>query len=824
MRVKPRHKRRILWTSISLCGAILAAYIIVPPIINLNRLKPRIENTISEQTGTSVKINGDVNISLLGHATIVAHDIDIGFGNISNMIFSIPLHYLFNLDNAPLNNNIDIYGGNFNIDSVEPFLFKYNITVNNSNVQFLNKTYNISRAVISNGDFTGTVRTNQHKYDIVVSDGNFIVKNNNNNLDIYGHLFPDGTANGHLYIETDNVNKWFEFSEPQIQSHIITSLDFNWDGKYGFEFTNIHANDITGKIVLYPDGSRSVTLRSNNLNYDMSFLMNQNNLFYETDFDLDFYGNIKIGKHTFKHLLVKGNGGTNTININNIIADNIHLSGGTITNNGAENVNLVISKNDYDTSCLFSGTPQNWGCNKFTYGDISGVLTVKNDYFTAEISSSENMLPIESLKKAFKPLGNNGIIHFSFSDRSGIIQINKNNINTTYTFAKDVSLTDIGINIDFLPEFMKYGKGNFTSENGAITFIPQTQDWSIKIDNHAFYITGNNFKQWLPNINLDFIKNMPYTASGKFNKDNIADLYILINEHVFNGSATRAAITLTTENLDLDKFINDEFIENFQELSFTHQHPIATLFDIPIEISLSANKFIYDGIEYNNFIYATKPNMQTISISDNARGNLLSIINKDKNEYAITAQINKFLLDSGLLTYDMPLNVYNSTVTGDIILKTNGKIADDIYYNMKGNINLTFEGGELIGFSFDDLYASTNSLTSTNAEFAISNILSGGLCNLKKLHIIGSYKDGIFKTTTPLTLTTRHTETTGILTIADNQINGIFNIILRGTSPNPTPIQLTLNPDGSRNYSLSEIMMNFDTGFMQTFIQTHNQF
>ena len=259
-------------------------------------------------------------------------------------------------------------------------------------------------------------------------------------------------------------------------------------------------------------------------------------------------------------------------------------------------------------------------------------------------------------------------------------------------------------------------------------------------------------------------------------------------------------------------------------MSFTNQHPIATLFDIPIEMSLSVTKLVFSGTEYNNFIYTLKPNTQTISISDNVNGNLLATINKDKNDYTITAQLNKFLMSGGLLTYDMPLNVYNATITGDIFLRTTGKIADDIFYNMNGNVNLTFDGGELIGFSFDDLYASANSLTSTTAELAISNALSGGITQLKKLHIIGSYKNGVFETTTPLSLTTRHTETIGLLTITDDQISGIFKIILRGTSPDPTPIQLTLNPDGSRNYSLSEIMMNFDTGFMQTFIQTHNQF
>ena len=61
-------------------------------------------------------------------------------------------------------------------------------------------------------------------------------------------------------------------------------------------------------------------------------------------------------------------------------------------------------------------------------------------------------------------------------------------------------------------------------------------------------------------------------------------------------------------------------------------------FDIGIKLSLSTDKMIFDGIEYNNFVYSLKPNKQTFSITDNARGNILATIVRDGTEYNIELQ------------------------------------------------------------------------------------------------------------------------------------------------------------------------------------------
>ena len=128
MALKPRYKRRIFWSIIITFGIFIMALVFIPPMINLNYLGPKITQTIAEQTGIETKINGDIHFSLLGRATIVAHDVTIPHGTIDSLMFSIPLTHIFNLDDAPLTGDITVYRANITIYNLMPQNFNYGIT------------------------------------------------------------------------------------------------------------------------------------------------------------------------------------------------------------------------------------------------------------------------------------------------------------------------------------------------------------------------------------------------------------------------------------------------------------------------------------------------------------------------------------------------------------------------------------------------------------------------------------------------------------------------------------------------------------------------
>ena len=90
MALKPKTKRRILWTTVSIIAAVFLAIIIIPPMITLNQFKPMIERAIYEQMAVPAKLNGDIRFSLIGGATIVANDVTVPTAHIGAVLLSVP--------------------------------------------------------------------------------------------------------------------------------------------------------------------------------------------------------------------------------------------------------------------------------------------------------------------------------------------------------------------------------------------------------------------------------------------------------------------------------------------------------------------------------------------------------------------------------------------------------------------------------------------------------------------------------------------------------------------------------------------------------------
>ncbi len=824
MALKPRYKRRIFWSIISLIGAIALSIVIIPPMITLNGFRPYLEKNILEQTNVPAKLNGDIHFSLVGGATVVIHDVSIPTARIGSLLLSMPFRDLFDIQNAKLDRTVVIYDADITIDKLEPAAFNHNIEIYNSDITFRGKKFHIIRADFTDGEFHGTIRTASHKYDVEFIDDKFHIKNKNNKLDIIGTILENGAIRGHMSLTTNDINGWFNFTQPRITNTISLTMNFEWDGDQGYKFTNIESENFSGNIQIYPNGDKDIQLVSDNMNYDFSFLMNPNRILHRTKLNLDFYGDMRMSNHKINHIRVQAIGTHDKLQIQELIADDITVTGGTITPNGAENLTITMPFADSVATCTFSGNTTNWNCGKFTFDNMSGHLSVKNNIFDIYVKSNKPMPDTNYTNNILKHIGQMGKITFNFSNLGGTYEITPTGTNASYTFAKDRTLEWLNIDMAFLPEFMKHAIGNFELSQGMYTFTPNSGDWKLSLYDNYFHLTGTSIKRWLPQIDLRFANDFGYTISGFYSDGKISNLSLEINGQEFSGSASDDTITLHTDLLNLDKFINKQFIQNYSEQEFLTNAPLMTMFEIPVNISLSADRMIYKNIEYKNFVYVLKPSTQIMSISDNDRGNILITINKDKINYDISIQLNKFLLNGELLSQNMPLNIRDSMITAELELKTHGQIAHDISYNLAGDMDMTFEGGYLIGMSFDNFYASANKITTLNAEYAIADALTRGETHVKNMHIRGNYSNGNFITTSPIELSMRHTTATGGLAITNGQMTAELDITMRGTASTPTTIQLGVLPDGNRQYSLSEIMRTLDPGFMRAFVETHTQF
>ncbi len=794
-------------------------------MVTLNTFKPIIESAINTQMNVPAKLNGDIHFSLIGGTTIVAHDVNVPTATIGSVMLSIPFHDLFDMQNAQLKKAVSIYDANIDINNLSPASFNHDIKIYNSKINFRGHEFKIIRAEFKDNKFYGTVRTKNHKYEIEFQGDTFKIKNKNNNLEIIGQIYSDASIRGQIAIETSHINEWFDFSEPKIPYPVALTMNYEWGGGNSYKFTNIDSDYFSGNIEILENGDKNVQLASNDIDFDFSFFLKPQKITNKTNLNLDFYGAIKFNNRTFNHVKINANISQDSIQINNIIADDIAITGGTINANGAKNIMITMPYMNKNVMCLFSGTPEKWQCSKFTYGDLSGTISVNHDQYDIIVQSNAPVPSDHDLINLASKLGTGGTIEFKFSDIGGTLTISGTKItNTSYNFATNKTLQWLKINLPMLPESMKTTTGNFGKKNGMLTFTPNDGTWQLSTYDNYFYLSGNNFKSWFPDLDLQSINDFNYVFSGFFNNDNISNLNIKIGDQDFFGSLSGTTLTLHTHKLSLDTLLNQEYFDNFSENEFISNAPLLIPFELPINISLSSDKLVYKNNEYKNFIYALKRNSQTFSISDSDRGNLLATIERDRTTYDIFVQLNRFSINGSLLSARMPLNIRDTTITGQLIFNTSGQIAHDILYNMNGNIDITFNNGYIIGMSFDNFYASAPTITILNAEYALADALTSGETRLKTMRLIGEYNNGNFITTAPIELSMRHTDAIGGLAITDGFMTAEFNLTLRGTAPKPATIELSILPNGDRNYSLSEIMKNLDTSYMRAFIKTHDKF
>ena len=802
----------------------LLAAAIIPPMFTLNNMRSKLETALADQTGMTVKINGDIHFSLMWHATIVAHDITIPNGRVDSVRFAIPLKSLFDVQNAKLDKQISIYGMRLVTERIIPTTLSYNINLKDSVVIFQDKEYEIITGKLDEGNFTGTIRTDQHKYEINYHGDEFNIINYTNNLNINGVLYSDGTARGKISMQTPNANRWFQFSTPRITGLVKFDSNFEWDGGYGLKFHNIVANNFSGNIDLLPNGDKNIQLRAHNVDYDFSFLLNPNKMFYRTTFDLDFYGNLKLADYDFGHLRVNAIGTQVQIQISNIIADDITITGGVIDIDGAHNIMINAPIDGETLMCLFSGTPEIWRCSEFSYGDIHGTISLNNGVYAMKLSSPNAMHDYDKFIRAAGMAGTRGVVEFDFADMAGIMNIDGNSVRTTYKYVRNKTLNWGNSDIKFIPQFMRDEVGDFQWTGEMMEFTPHSGRWKINMYDNYFYVYGENIKDLFPDIDLQSVNDSAYTIAGKYNNGNISELTIKVADHEFKGSASGNNVTIETNILNLDKFINQDFINNYQEREFMTNAPLMQLFGLPVNISLTAKSLIYNDNEFSNFIYALKPNVQTFSITDDNRGNMLATITRDKNNYNIFAQLNRFVANGSILNTNMPINVRDTRITAEINIQTSGQIAHDIFHNMTGEMDVAFDGGYIIGIGVDDFYAHASDITTMNAEYALSNAMGGGESELKNMHLVGMYTNEKFTTTKPAEIFMRHTDAIGNFEIANGQMQSEIQMILRGTSPDPKPIMFTIAPNGARQYSTSQIMQDFDASFLREFVRTHNRF
>ena len=882
--MKSRNRRKLFWSGIAVVLAMILAVIIVPPFINLDHLGPRIESAVFRQTGMEIKIGGHVRLSLLGRATITAYDIkmaDYGNATADSVSFRIPFRNILDVNSAVFNSVIIIDRADMRITSlIPPSGIVGSVVLRDSAVTFMDKRYDHINGILQHGMFNGTVRTDEHKYTIRSDGDTFLVTNPTVDLNLAGQLFADErgglTAVGSISLETDDINKWFAFAFPKIRGRVKFRSDFEWANNR-FRFHNISGTGLGGDfsgVIEFGNGAKKIGLVANGVDFDFTPIINSRDFWKNSeinfsgngrfilslpgDADFPFAHNSRIaklfqvgGKYNKLNLSISGDNDA-AIKIKSLRAENRDSAISAAGTAGSIDLKIYNLARGIAAQCELVWGPNAWSCRQFDYRSPEfsaiGAVAVDADSYNLKFIS-QNLKPENIDISNFKSQISNffgrktGRIEFQLTDgMHGAAKLSGRDLEIEYSDHRGTSIAALPIRavLPTLPDQLLHAKGTVKSakiKNNSISFLfehsGRNNEWQLSLnDGGEFAWGGDNIiyllRAFYPDIETSFLRqNLPGYVGGKYRHPYVTDLEISIGRpdiaHI-RGNFDGRAFDLHADVLDLDELADRDYIDNYTERAFLTAEPLTLPFLLGANISLSADKIKFGGEEYENFNYSLKPNLQKMSVTDAARGSFILSIEKRLSKYIMGAQFNRFEIMGLVLSSKSPLNVADTTLTAQLELETFGITAHDFWANVAGDIDMTFDGGFLIGFDFDRFYGSAKNITKLSAEYAISDALSGGDSVLKSLHLAGFYDGGDFITTSKLSASARHTEISGGLQIRDKKISADLSILLRGTSPAPRPISLRILPNGGREFSLTDIMQTFDPDFMREFVKTHDKF
>ncbi|MDR3208536.1 MAG: hypothetical protein LBT45_01660 [Rickettsiales bacterium] len=852
--MKASKRYRFFWLSAIIAAILALAYLIIPPMIPMSRFRGSFAEALSNEIGTPVEIDGNVKLSLLGYPMMSAEGVRFGGAGAKTVRFRVSWASIFNLSNARIISGIKVSGLEMDAKNLTVPNFGKKIILADSLVRFGGKEYEVIDGVLDSGKLSAYVRTNRHKYRLDVSSGDFIVRNPNEGLVISGRLAADESgeisASGTLQIDTKDMNEWFDFPFPEIRGRTKLSMDFNWDGKGFFRLFKISGTNgkasFNGEIKLWHENGKqikkSIRMRVDNADLDLSFLRDHSGFLYNSDIAIDANGDIKTPFQQMKNaknLSLKMSSNFSEIDIKALKAadDNISVSAsGKIIRDNPSNLDIAFHQTRPGRSvrCVLSGNNDDWRCSVWSVVSkdmtATGALSVFKDNFQMTFNSENAKMDLESLGALEKyAAGRSGVVEFDAGDVSGVAQIQNGHRRIEYVHKN----TDVGaLPVDLpLPESMKKARGNLAAEirDDKMSFSFQAPDWSLSVDDgDGFSINHKDGKKLLAALTgkpeLPFVKNgIPVIIAGKYSRPFITDLRVQIAGMRFAGLMGYNGITLRTDVLDLDKALDEKWFADFIDNQYLSGDPLLAPFDFGTNLSISADAVKLNGAEYKGFIYSLDGAGQKMSISDSEHGKLLLSVSKDKSKYKYLIQMNRFFVPGRLFDGDLPINLEKTTVTAQAELESTGLTAYDIRRNMTGIVDASLDGGILSGFGTDDFYSNANRYGKTDTENALHGALSSGLTEVKEMQITGEYSGGDFRTTKPFLLTARHTDITGNLSIKNDSVLIRANIVLRGTSPIPRPLALTIE-NGAREYSLSDILPDIDLDYLREFVRTHRKF
>ncbi|MCL2629168.1 MAG: hypothetical protein FWD33_00510 [Alphaproteobacteria bacterium] len=814
--MKRKFKARIIWFTTLVAAIAAVGIIIFPALTDFSYLKPGIEARI----GNNAKISGPVKIILAPRPVLRAHDLEIRSDMIKakadSVQFPIRLRYLFQPNMISVPDAVSVREGTASIRG-QTFA-----SIN-------------GRASLNGKAFRGSFQHQGRRYIANIKDGIAIIEAPSLSLKTKAEYRIIGNsieAKGQFNGSFPNLEEWingfgFSFGESAARPWAI-STDFVC-GMAGLEFNSmsLFASDaiLTGSMSVPHHGADKINIMVTEGNLDE---------LYSTDLAkkilrVEGEGKFKFRGRDVRRVLIETN--QDEITRAEFIGDGFQLRARGHIIDGVPH-GLLISLHKVNAQdiigiaepasfrCTLTGKfrSDNWKCDDLSITTQAWRISGNAVFLGGRDHSPDDLLI--------------SIKDYSGSDKSGIIKSLGGNANIkpgTRLFiifpgenptifertgdqkrfsSENARIRDIPFSmpiIDKIPSALRERLRGHTlafisepvySEGKVAEVIPEKlqigrkdEGLYLQLATEHFHFQGRNLARAIPLIWGGFdsgfiMQDLPFAATRIRNSIN---MQFDIGDQTITGPAN----DLRTANLDLDKIISPAWRTDYERLQFLHNDPIAALFRIDKDFSITADRVTFKGREYGNMIYSKTGNVQRISVTDGSNGQLLiEIQRRGGADYTISVKASRFQIP-GFLNRFAGIDIGNTQLSGEALITTFGLIAHDIWNNMEGTADLNFEGGTVRGIDtraiFNPSISRGNLVDFVNAAFAPNAQMPIRIMNIP-VRINGSE----ITSAAPFQLRSDNASISGWIGTEDTSISVLF----RNATVNPAPLDVILTKTG----------------------------
>ncbi|MDR0319151.1 MAG: AsmA family protein [Rickettsiales bacterium] len=844
--MKRRTKARIIWFSTLILAAAFAAVMLFPAVSDFSFLKGGLVSAMSQHSGMTVQMDGPVKITLLPRPTLRAHNVRVKTerfdASAESVQFPIRISDIRNPLNITVPSAVSVrgakidFGGKWAAESID------------------------GKLSLKDGGFAGSFFHNGRRFTADIKDGRALIENSAFSMAAeFDYKFAGGKFEalgkfkGSFPDAEEFINGFgYSFGEVAARPWGINA-DFVWDGKtLNLGNMTLSSTDtiLKGSAKIPASGAARLDLQM--IEGDLSILETPG--LSSKILNMSGAGRFRRGDRIIKKFALSAapTGERTEITRAEFAGDDFQLRAkGFLKDSVADNMSVSLYQKDgsdligmnrpVSIRCDLSGdiSEQLWECKNFLLNmekvQIGGEIEMSPAAFRARIGKMSGMDKSVLIKKIEKEAGRDIDIRWP---ESGEFYTFIRGDGTRLLKSVNSRLEDIPFALPLLgkipAELKQKLRGEVYAEKRenvqAVSVKNKDIDFAIIDDSGSIRWTLNGedlagtFAQAFPGFDTAFMKDgIKFEFSGEYRRGKFENLKLSTTNgtfrQTFRGWGEDGAFKWTTEEFNIDTLLSQKWIKDYEQLQFLHQMPIISLFRIPFDFSLTADKAVaFDNQEFKRLVYSRAGHTQKISVENTAGGNGIAEISRVGGaDFEISIKASRWKIP-GKLSLRPGLNIMDTTASGEILLTTFGLTANDITENIEGSADLAFEGGAIVGMNANAIRNAAINRGNLD-EFLGRAFAPEAKMEIRTLSIPVRISGAEVISSAPFNLKSDSANAAGEISAMTDGVGAKMWVSFKNAAPETRPLEITVSPAGGVKFDGTEALRSIDPDYIRAGIK-----